>query len=297
LKVKVVGVPTDFGANRRGVDMGPSAIRYAGLINQIEKMDIEVEDTGDIIIPYGNCKGNDNHGLKCLNQIVEVCEKLSEQVGEVIINDNLPIILGGDHSIAIGSVTGVAKFKNNIGLIWIDAHGDFNTHKSTSTGNIHGMPLAALVGRGLDRLVNCGGFSPKIKEEKTVLVGIRDLDSSERVLLKESKVTIFTMDDIDRLGMYEVMRRAIEISSHDTLGVHLSFDIDVLDPLEAPGVGTPVKGGINYREAHLALEMIAEADILTSIDLVEVNPILDKYNRTAELAVNLITSALGKRIL
>ncbi|PRX26240.1 arginase [Orenia metallireducens] len=297
MKVKIVGVPSYLGANCRGVDMGPSAVRYAGLIKMIRNMGIDVEDAGDVNIPNVESKDLKTEDINYLDEIIEICEDLSNKV-EVLIKDNImPIILGGDHSISIGSVGGLAKAKDNIGLIWIDAHGDFNTHETTCTGNIHGMSLATLVGRGLNKLVEIGGITPKVKEENVVLIGVRDLDRSERDLLLESKVTVFTMDDIDRMGIAEVMQKAIVISSKDTKGVHLSFDMDVLDPLEAPGVGTPVKGGINYREAHLALEMIAEADILTSIELVEVNPILDRYNRTAELAVDLITSALGKRIL
>ncbi|TDX50927.1 arginase [Orenia marismortui] len=297
MKVKVLGVPSDFGANRRGVDMGPSAIRYAGLIDKLKELKIKVEDISDINIPITRSDISKCQKLKCLDEIVVSCEALSNTVSEVVSDGYFPIVLGGDHSIAIGSVAGVSRVKESIGLIWIDAHGDFNTQKTSNSGNIHGMPLSAIVGKGVDELVNCGGFSPKVKEENTVLVGVRDLDEGEKRLLKESKLTIFTMDDIDRKGMYQIMKEAIRISSKDVEGVHLSFDIDVLDPLEAPGVGTPVKGGISYREAHLALEMLSENEILTSLDLVEVNPILDQYNKTAELAVELILSALGKRIL
>ncbi len=297
MEVNIIGVPSDFGANRRGVDMGPSAMRYAGLINKIERLNKRVNDLGDINLPQADCKDSNQENIKCLNQIVETCNLLATKVENSIKNNKFPIILGGDHSITMGSLAGVVEAKNRIGLIWIDAHGDFNTDQTTETGNIHGMPLAAIAGQGLAELVSLGGVSPKLAEENIVLIGVRDLDEGERTLLKESNITVFTMDDIDKLGMFEVIQRAIEISSANVEGVHLSFDIDVVDPIEAPGVGTPVCGGITYREAHLALEALAEAKILTSMDLVEVNPILDKYNKTADLAVDLITSLLGKRIL
>ncbi|AGB40237.1 arginase [Halobacteroides halobius DSM 5150] len=295
MEVKVLGVPTDFGANRRGVDMGPSAIRYANLVSSLEDMDLVVDDLGDIRVPVINNEANKEEA-KFLSQVIDVCQELALIVSKIAKQDKLPVILGGDHSITIGSVAGMAQVKE-MGLIWFDAHGDFNTLKTSESGNIHGMPLATIVGRGVKELVECGGITPKVKEKNTVIVGVRDLDKEERQLLKESEVTVFTMDDIDRLGIYKVMSQAIRIIGSQTAGVHISFDLDVLDPLEAPGVGTPVKGGLTYREAHLALEMIAEANIVASLDLVEVNPILDQGNQTAELAVELIASALGKRIL
>ncbi|WP_027339506.1 arginase [Halonatronum saccharophilum] len=295
MKYKVIGVPTDFGANRRGVDMGPSAIRYAHLVEEIEKMGLNVEDLGDLPIPILRRK-NTKEEVKFLTEVVEICDLLAFKVERVIRDGNFPIILGGDHSISMGSVGGAARANKELGLIWIDAHGDFNTYESSQSGNIHGMPLAAILGRGEENLVRCGGIHPKVKEVNTVLVGVRDLDREEAKLLKTSQVTVFTMDDIDRKGIYQVMEEAIKISSQNVESVHLSFDIDVLDPLEAPGVGTPVKGGLTYREAHLAMEMLFEANILRSMDLVEVNPILDKYNKSAQLAVDLITSALGKKV-
>ena len=214
---------------------------------------------------------------------------------EVSNRGQIPVILGGDHSVTIGILGGMAKVKK-MGLIYFDAHGDFNTTRTTLSYNVHGMGLAAVVGRGSPYLVNCVGIAPKVKEENAVLVGARDLDSAEKELLRESEVTVFTMDDIDKLGIHQVMEQAIEISSNGTEGVHISIDMDIVNPQEAPGVGTPVKGGLTYRETHMALEMVAEADILASMDVMEVNPILDCQNKTAELAVELIASTLGKRI-
>ncbi|GAB6099882.1 arginase [Halanaerocella petrolearia] len=295
MEVKILGVPADFGANRRGVDMGPSAIRYAHLLDQLDDMNLIVEDLGDIRIPVINNKA-ENKEAKYAAQIIDICEELALIISKIADQGQIPLILGGDHSITMGSLAGMAKVKE-MGLIWFDAHGDFNTTQTSETGNVHGMPLAAIVGRGADELVNCNGFAPKVKEENVVIVGARDLDKGEQKLLRESEVTVFTMDDIDKLGIHQVIKEAIMISNQGVDGVHISFDIDVLDPLEAPGVGTSVRGGLNYREAHLALEMVAEANILSSMDLVEVNPILDRHNQTAELAVELITSAFGKRIL
>ncbi|GAB6138754.1 arginase [Halanaerobaculum tunisiense] len=295
MEVKILGVPTDFGANRRGVDMGPSAIRYANLAAELTALDLAIEDIGNLRVPIIN-QQNTNQIAKYREQVINICEELSLVVSQVVSTGGLPLILGGDHSITIGSLAGMAQ-EQEMGLIWFDAHGDFNTSQTSTSGNIHGMPLAASVGRGEEELVTCGGINPKVEEQNTVVIGVRDLDPGEQRLLRESQVTVFTMDDIDKLGIHQVLQEAIKISSQKVAGVHISFDIDVLDPLEAPGVGTPVKGGLTYREAHLALEMIAEAGILASLDLVEVNPILDKHNQTAELAVELITSALGKRIL
>ena len=297
MEIDVLGIPTDFGANRRGVDMGPSAIRYAGLIAELNKLDIIVNDLGDIRVPMVRNEALiDNKGAKFLDEVVNVCQVLAQQIENSINKGNVPITIGGDHSITLGSLAGLSKHQE-VGLIWFDAHGDFNTGMTSESGNIHGMPLASLVGRGLKQLTDFYGFSPKVKEKNVVLVGVRDLDQGEKELLQSSEVSLFTMDDIDRMGIYEVMQQAIKISTSSVSKVHVSFDIDVLDPLEAPGVGTPVNGGLNYREAHLALEMIAERNILAALDLVEVNPILDERNKTAQLAVEFIASVLGKRIL
>jgi arginase len=226
-----------------------------------------------------------------------VSDELCAMVADAAEKGCIPLILGGDHSIGIGSLAGMSKAKKRMGVLWFDTHGDFNSPDTTSSGNIHGMPLAVSMGIGDDRLVSTGDGGAKIAEENTVLIGIRNLDTEERAALLKSKITVFTMSDIDKLGMKEVMRRALEIVTDGTDGVHVSFDLDVIDPSEAPGVGTPVPGGINYREAHLAMELVAEAGIMSSMEMAEVNPILDTRNRTAELAVGLITSAFGKRIL
>ncbi|HZW82936.1 MAG TPA: arginase [Candidatus Deferrimicrobium sp.] len=296
-KVRIIGVPIDLGADRRGVDMGPSAIRYAGLNAKLINMGIEVEDMGNIEVPQPETREIKDRKLKYLPEIVKVSDELCAMVADAAEQGCIPLILGGDHSIGIGSLAGMSKAKKKIGVLWFDTHGDFNSPDTTSSGNIHGMPLAVSMGIGDDRLVSTGDGGAKIAEENTVLIGIRNLDTEERAALLKSKITVFTMSDIDKLGMKEVMRRALEIVTDGTDGVHVSFDLDVIDPSEAPGVGTPVPGGINYREAHLAMELVAEAGIMSSMEMAEVNPILDTRNRTAELAVGLITSAFGKRIL
>jgi arginase len=296
-KVRIIGVPIDLGADRRGVDMGPSAIRYAGLNAKLINMGIEVEDMGNIEVPQPETREIKDRKLKYLPEIVKVSDELCAMVADAAEKGCIPLILGGDHSIGIGSLAGMSKAKKKMGVLWFDTHGDFNSPDTTSSGNIHGMPLAVSMGIGDDRLVSTGDGGAKIAEENTVLIGIRNLDTEERAALLKSKITVFTMSDIDKLGMKEVMRRALEIVTDGTDGVHVSFDLDVIDPSEAPGVGTPVPGGINYREAHLAMELVAEAGIMSSMEMAEVNPILDTRNRTAELAVGLITSAFGKRIL
>ncbi|VBB05333.1 ureohydrolase [Lucifera butyrica] len=295
--IEIIGVPMDLGANRRGTDMGPSAIRYAGLSKALRKMELEVIDRGNIEIPVPESIKTENGNLHFLAEISKACEKLGNVVGGILDRENFPLILGGDHSIAIGSIMGVAQKIPDIGLIWFDAHGDFNTLATSETGNIHGMSLAAACGRGCSELVGIGGFAPKIKEKKMVIIGVRDLDPEEKEKLKRSQVTVYSMKKIDELGIAKVVEEAIRIAGRDGSGVHVSFDMDVVDPSIASGVGTPVTGGLNYREAHLALELIAEANILKSLEMVEVNPIEDKGgNSTAKLAVELITSALGKRV-
>lgn len=297
MAVEIIGVPMDLGANRRGTDMGPSAIRYAGLINVLRKMELEVIDQGNIDIPVPESLKLENPSLRFIDEIITGCLKLGEVVSSALGSGNFPLILGGDHSIALGSLLGVTKQIPGIGLIWMDAHGDFNTLETSASGNIHGMSLAASCGRGDDRVVHIGGFSPKIQEEKCVIIGVRDLDPEEKQLLQQSKVTVFSMRDIDEMGVAKIIRKAIAIAGSGGNGIHLSFDMDVIDPAIASGVGTPVTGGLNYREAHLALELIAETHSLRSMEVVEVNPILDgKGNSTASVAVELIASALGKRI-
>lgn len=298
MKVKIIGVPLDLGADRRGVDMGPSAIRYAGLNSRLEALGLEVDDAGNIEVPVPESRdmNGQNPHLKYLKEIKQVSEDLADAVNKAREEGAFPLILGGDHSIAIGSVAGAAQSNRNMGILWFDAHGDFNTAQTTPTGNIHGMPLAVSVGVGEEGLIRCAGFTPKVKDSNVVIVGVRALDDGEKRRLHESQMKVFTMADIDELGIKEVMRLAINHLTKHASGVHLSFDMDVLDPVEAPGVGTPVKGGLTYREAHLALELLAKEKIVNSMDVVEVNPILDKGNKTAELAVEFILSALGKTI-
>lgn len=297
MAIEIIGVPMDLGANRRGTDMGPSALRYAGLSRALRRMEFEVIDHGNIAIPVPESLKIDNPELRFIDEIIEGSCKLGDFVAAVLARGNFPLILGGDHSIALGSLLGASRKVPDLGLIWLDAHGDFNTFETSGSGNIHGMSLAASCGRGDERLVTIGGFAPKVREAKTVIIGVRDLDPEERVLLKQSEVTVFSMKDIDELGIGRVIREAIAIAGSGGSGIHLSFDVDVVDPGIASGVGTPVTGGLNYREMHLAMELIAEANILKSMEVVEVNPILDKSaNATADVAVEFITSALGKRI-
>ncbi len=294
--VQIIGVPQDLGANRRGVDMGPSAIRYAGLADRLKKLGYEVNDRGNVPVKLLEEELSSTEKLHHLNEIVATNEKLFKEVVAVMEAGDLPLVLGGDHSTAIGTLAGVAAVKN-CGIIWLDAHGDFNTSETTTSGNIHGMCLAASLGRGEEQLVSCGGFAPKAKEKNVAVIGVRDLDDEEREALRSSQISVFTMQDIDEMGMKRVMRQALEAVLDGTDGIAVSLDMDVLDPLEAPGVGTPVRGGLTYREAHLAMELIAETEALLSLEVVEINPTQDCYNQTAELAVELIASALGKRIL
>ncbi len=295
-KVRIIGVPIDLGADRRGVDMGPSAMRYAGLNAKLLRMGLVVEDMGNIHVPQPETREIKDGKLKYLPEILKVSQELCDMVAEAAGEGFVPLILGGDHSIGIGSLAGMGRVKKKLGILWFDTHGDFNSPETTSSGNIHGMPLSVGMGIGDARLVATGGAGPKASQENTVLIGIRNLDPQEREALLKTRITVFTMSDIDQLGMKEVMRRSIDIAADGTDGVHVSFDMDVIDPSEAPGVGTPVPGGINYREAHLAMELVAEAGIMSSLEVAEVNPILDTRNKTAELAVGLITSAFGKRI-
>lgn len=294
--VRIIGVPIDLGADRRGVDMGPSAIRYAGLHGRLKKLNWEVEDIGNIDVPIPETRQIKDTRLKYLPEIVEVNQQLYQAVAQAINEGVIPLIIGGDHSLGIGSLAGCAASGKQFGVIWFDTHGDYNSLDTTHSGNIHGMPLAVANGIGAKELTDVGGTERKIREENTVIIGARDFDDDEREMIRQSKITVFTMSDIDRLGMEEVVRRGIEIAKQGTDGVHVSFDLDVIDPTEAPGVGTPVSGGMTYREAHLAMEMIADCTCLLSMDVVEVNPILDVHNKTAELAVGLIGSAFGQRI-
>ncbi|MCD1296019.1 arginase [Methanocella sp. CWC-04] len=296
-KVRIVGVPLDLGANRRGIDMGPDALRNDGLLQNIMELGIEVEDMGNVITPPRPIDPPENIKLRYYREVICACKKVRDFVSESIDDDFLPLVIGGDHSISMGTTAALSKHYDRIGMLWIDAHGDFNTEETTISGNIHGMSFATSVGRGTKNLVGKMGVKTKVVEEKCVLIGARDLDPLEREELKKSKVTVLTMRGIDEVGMCKVMKKALKIACEDVDALHVSFDLDVMDPVYAPGVGTPVQGGITYREAHLAMEMISDCNKLSSLEMVELNPILDKYNITGKLAIDLITSALGKKIL
>ncbi len=300
-KIRIIGVPMDLGQSRRGVDMGPSALRVAGLQSRLKQLGHQVEDIGNIAVKQPEEQHYGERRAKYLNEIAETCRGLAEIVGRTAEEGYLPVVLGGDHSIAIGSMSGVAghfrKQSKRVGYIWLDAHGDMNTPESSPSGNIHGMPLAALIGYGAPELVDLLDFKPKAEPRNVALVGVRDLDARERRLVKESGVHVFTMRDIDERGMREVMTEALRFASDDTSGVAVSLDMDFVDPTDAPGVGTPVRGGVTYREAHLAMEMIADSKAMVSLEVVEINPVIDVHNTTALLGVELVLSALGKKIL
>lgn len=299
MNVKIIGVPMDLGASRRGTDMGPSALRVARLGPRLERLGHDVEDLGNLYSPTVETKTAKHTSLLYADEIVRVCEMLSRRVEKVITAGDFPLVLGGDHSIAMGSVGGAARANGpgRTGVIWVDAHADFNTTETSPSGNIHGMPLASICGIGSDELTNIGGVSPKARPENVVIVGLRDVDSEEARLLKQHNVTTFTMREIDERGIRRVMEDALDIACRNVDHLHVSFDADSVDPEDAPGVGTPVPGGLTYREAHLAMEMCSEVPLLKSLEFVEVNPLMDIRNRTAELMVGLIASAMGKRIL
>ena len=297
MHIRIIGAPMDLGADRRGVDMGASAIRYAGLSNGLQQLGHSVHDVGNTAIPQPESRPEGNPHLKYLEPIIHASEELATLVSTALQENEFPLLLGGDHSISLGSVSGVARVHKNIGVIWVDAHADFNTDATTPSGNIHGMILAALAGIGDTRLVDASGWQPKINKETIVILGARDLDIKEQVLLRDHNIHVFTMSDIDQRGMTAVMKEAIALASQHDNPIHLSLDMDALDPREAPGVGTPVRGGLSYREAHLAMELLSVSQRLVSMDVVEVNPILDSENTTAKLAVELVLSALGKKIL
>jgi arginase len=299
-KVLIVGVPLDLGGNRRGVDMGPSALRLTNLAERIRALGHDVSDSGDVGVPLPELSDIGDLNNKYAAPIAGVCEELCERVYAGLVQGRLPVSIGGDHSLAMGSVAGVGRYfkerDHRLGLLWFDAHGDMNTPASTDSGNVHGMSLAHLLGLGDERLASVGGFRKKVLAENVALIGVRDLDEREKKLVAESGVNVFTMKDIDRRGVSTVMEQALEVASRGTAGIHVSLDIDVVDPSLATGVGTPKKGGLTYREAHLCLEMVADSKRLAGIDLVEVNPILDVRNATAELGSELLLSGLGKRI-
>ncbi len=296
-KLSIIGVPMDLGQKRRGVDMGPSAMRYGGLIEELQDLGFTLRDYGNISINRSVKRDAKEENLENLHEVIHANEELRALVVEIQEEDSFPLILGGDHSISIGSIAGLSEKYNNLGVIWFDAHVDLNTAETSPSGNIHGMPLAINLGIGHPLLTNIGGYSPKVKPEHIVIIGARSIDEGERELIKELGIKVYTMHEIDRLGMTYVIQETIEYLSERTDGVHLSLDLDGIDPIDAPGVGTPVLGGITYRESHLALEILAEAEIITSTEFVEVNPILDHKNQTADVAVALITSLLGKKLL
>ena len=297
----LIGVPLDLGGNRRGVDMGPSAIRIASLAEHLAALGLPVTDKGDIATPIPETKGPGNPRKRYVKEIGKVCQKLFQASLASLQEGALPIVLGGDHSLGAGSVAASAAWLRgqgqSVGLIWVDAHADINSPATSPSGNVHGMPLAALLGYEPAELARFAGPEPAVRPEHTVLVGIRNLDDREKEIVKAAGVHAFTMKDIDQLGIAEVMDRALAAASAGTGGVHVSFDLDVCDPTIAPGVGTPVKGGLDYREAHFVMEAVAESGRLVALDLVEVNPALDVRNTTAELATELALSAFGKRIL
>ena len=296
--VRILGVPMDLGQGRRGVDMGPSAVRHAGLQARLERLGYLVEDGGNIAVPVPEEVRDDapRNGMRHLEAVAEACERVFAAVREAVAVGRFPIILGGDHSIAMGTIAGVVAAAGPVGVIWIDAHGDFNTPETSPSGNIHGMPLAHLVGRGHPRLVGIGDPGPTLRPEQVVLIGVRSLDPGEREAMAESGMLVFTMREVDEWGIATVVRQALtRLKAWPRL--HVSLDLDALDPQVAPGVGTPVPGGLTYREAHLAMELLADSGRVGSVDVVEINPILDERNRTAELAVELLASLLGQQIL
>jgi arginase len=296
MQIDIIGVPIDLGADRRGVDMGPSAIRYAHLHQKLEELDCTLEDKGNIEVPIQETCSITDASLKYIDCIVPMSRRVAGAVATSIQSNHFPLVLGGDHSLSIGSIRGAARH-HRLGVIWVDAHADFNTAETTPSGNIHGMPLAALCGLGDQRLVCLWDETPPVLDPKRVaVIGARDLDPGEKRNLREADVMVKSMEQIDRLGMVAALEKAIDRVSRDVDGIYLSVDMDALDPRHAPGVGTPVAGGLTFREAHLACEVVAETGKLIGMELVEVNPILDVQNQTAILAVEFIRSALGSRV-
>lgn len=296
MQIDIIGVPIDLGADRRGVDMGPSAIRYAQLHQKIQELGYTLEDKGNIDVPIQETCEITDPKLKYIDCIVPMGRRVAGAVATSLQSGHFPLVLGGDHSLSVGSIRGAAK-QRKLGVIWVDAHADFNTSETTPSGNIHGMPLAALCGRGDPRLVRLWEETPPVVDpQRVAVIGARDLDLGEKRLLREAGVMVQSMEQIDRFGMVAVLEKAIERVGRDVDGIYLSFDMDALDPRHAPGVGTPVPGGLTYREAHLTCEVIAETGRLIGMDIVEVNPILDVQNETARLAVEFVRSALGSRI-
>jgi arginase len=299
--IAVIGAPLDLGAGRRGVDMGPSAIRLAGLGPRLETLGYRVRDWGNLEAEQPERISPGASHARYLPQIARIAARLAALVERAAARRQLPLVLGGDHSVAVGSVSGMAQHfrgrKKQLGLLWLDAHPDMNTPETSPSGNVHGMPLACLIGLGPRPLTHLYGYAPKVDPRSVAMVGLRDVDQLEKPHVRESGVRAFTMRDIDERGLRVVMEEALAIVTAGTAGFHVSLDMDAVDPQQAPGVGTPVRGGLSYREAHLAMEMICDTGGMTSLDVVEVNPVIDEANRTAVLAVELVMSALGKRIL
>jgi arginase len=297
----IVGVLMDLGADRRGVDMGPSAVRVANLNQRLRELGYEVTDLGNLPVRNAEMMHVADRRLKYLPEITEACQRLAERVEAVLESGSIPIVLGGDHSIAIGTISGLASYHRRrdqrVGVIWFDAHGDMNTPETSPSGNIHGMPFAAILGHGDPALTEMGGFCPKVSPDDCVLIGARSVDPSEAIAIRASGVRVVTMRELDERGMSAVMDEAMWLASRRTVGFHVTMDMDFVDPAFAPGVGTPVPGGPTYRESHLAMEKIADSGKMISFELTEVNPVLDISNRTAELGVELILSAFGKKIL
>lgn len=298
-RIEIIGAPTAFGQRKLGVNFGPDALRYAGLIERIEDIGHEVIDKGNVQSPVLDMKKykSEQKSLRNLEEVIAFSNNLYESVNETVEKGHFPLILGGDHSLSIGSIAGISKHYENLGVIWYDAHGDLNTLESSPSGNIHGMPLRALIGEGDEALTNIGGYKNKVKPENVVLIGMRDLDEGEKKYIKEAGILTYTMADIDRLGMGQVISETIEYLKDKTDGIHLSLDVDALDPVETPGTGTIVPGGATYRESHLAMEMLHESKLIVSADLVEVNPLIDEYNKTARLAIGLMGSFFGEKLL
>jgi arginase len=299
--IAVIGAPLDLGAGRRGVDMGPSAIRFANLGQRLSALGYQVQDLGNVAVQQPERIRPGSRSARYLSQIAKSCTRLAAMVKRVAEKGQVPLVLGGDHSVAVGTVSGMSKHLREagqkLGLLWIDAHPDMNTPQTSPSGNVHGMPLACLIGLGPRQLTHIYDYAPKVDPENVALVGLRDVDLLEKPYVKTSGVRTFTMRDIDERLLHAVMKEALEIVSEGTEGFHVSLDMDAVDPEHAPGVGTAVRGGLSYREAHLAMEMICDSQRMTSMDVVEVNPVIDEANRTAILAVELVLSALGKRIL
>jgi len=300
--VHIIGVPLDLGGNRRGVDMGPSAFRSAGLGEQVAALGYTVVDKGDLPAPIPETQEQRDERKKYIREIAKVCQKLYQSSLASLTEGAFPLVLGGDHSLGAGSVAAAADWAKQakdlpIGLLWIDAHGDMNTPATSLSGNVHGMPLAALLGTEPAELARIGTVTPKVLPAHTVLVGVRNLDEREKVAVRDSHVHVFTMKDIDRQGIASIIEQAVRLAGSETAGIHVSFDMDVCDPQIAPGVGTPIRGGLDYREAHMVMEIVADSGLLTSLDLVEVNPTLDVRNATAQLGTELALSALGMKII